>query len=160
MTMGSGHGLIGPGTEGTGSGMMEGGGCGIGTNKQPVRVHCPLMSLWDSERRLMVQMWRAFGANDQFDKTIEECAELVVALSHYRRCRDGNLRLERWKVIEEVVDTINMCHEILTILEVTGDEYNQMFAKKLQRLKDTYQAQLEQLKEAEDATKIDQRSRR
>ncbi len=141
--------------------MMPGGGCSMEPKPhQPVRVHCPLMSLWESERRFMVQCWRAWGADAQFDHATEECAELIVALEHYKRCHDGNLRLERYKVLEEVVDTINMCHEVLTILEVSADEYNDMYIKKLERLKATYQKWLEESQEAGDVAREDQRPRR
>ena len=106
----------------------------------PVRVHCPLLSLWDSERRLMIQCYAAWGAENQLWQAAEEAAELITALSHYRRCRDGDIVLDRLKVLHEVVDVVNMCHEVMTILGVTAEEYNYVYAEKLAKLKETYAA--------------------
>ena len=106
----------------------------------PVRVHCPLLSLWETERRLMIQCAEAWGVENQLWQAAEEASELITSLSHLRRCREGQHNLDRLKVLHEIVDTINMCHEVMTILDITAEEYNYVYAEKLTKLKENYAA--------------------
>lgn len=49
----------------------------------------------------------AWGADSQIDMAIEECAELTVALKHYKRNR-----IEPHDVFEEIADVIFMMEEL------------------------------------------------
>lgn len=53
-----------------------------------------------------------FGADKQIDKAIEECAELIVSLMHYRFAREnGSFR----PVQEEIADVQLMCSQLAYI---------------------------------------------
>lgn len=78
--------------------------------------------------RLAVVVW---GEKAQLDMVIEECGELIVALSHKRRRRVS------WsKVVEEAVDVTIMLGQLEHILmtPISQDEINKMFRLKLRRM--------------------------
>lgn len=54
-----------------------------------------------------------FGKDRAFNHTQEECAELIVAINHYRRGRIGPD-----KVAEEIADVYIMCQRIAEIIGV------------------------------------------
>ena len=70
-----------------------------------------------------------FGANTQMLQTIEECSELITAISHYRRKRSN--ALENLK--EEVADCYIMLRQMMHILDM-HDNCEQVTSK-LDRLK-------------------------
>ena len=71
----------------------------------------------------------AWGASDQVHMMIEECAELVTALAHWRRGR-----VDRIAVAEEVADVEVMCGQLRVLL---GDDLvSKAKQRKLERLKD------------------------
>lgn len=52
-----------------------------------------------------------FGKERAFNHTTEECAELIVAINHYRR---GRITID--KVAEEVADVFIMCNRMAEII--------------------------------------------
>jgi NTP pyrophosphatase (non-canonical NTP hydrolase) len=52
-----------------------------------------------------------YGESDQLDLAKEECAELIVALSHYQR---GRCRMR--EVVDEVADVTIMLEQVLQAL--------------------------------------------
>lgn len=49
-----------------------------------------------------------YGQHGQLDKTIEECAELTVAIQHYKSGR----HLTPEAIVEETADVIIMCEQL------------------------------------------------
>lgn len=56
---------------------------------------------------------KTFGEKRTFDHTQEECAELIVAINHYRRGRVG-----KEQVAEEIADVFIMCHRMAELIGV------------------------------------------
>lgn len=71
-----------------------------------------------------------YGAEAQIGMIIEECSELIVALSHYRR---GRALAE--KVAEEYADVLIMLAQLRLILEAEGVPVGEDVDRKLKRLK-------------------------
>lgn len=79
-----------------------------------------------------------FGEENQINKTIEECAELILALSHHKlnRCFDND-------VIEEMADVEIMLEQMKLIFCNSDDKiYNSIKARKLNRLNRTINSYL------------------
>lgn len=64
------------------------------------------------DRGLMEKAVRVFGAEAQIDLIIEECAELIQAINHFRRKRVGED-----KVAEEIADVMIMCEQMRYIID-------------------------------------------
>ena len=73
-----------------------------------------------------------WGERAQLDQVIEEAAELIVAVNHYKRRRAGSLR----EVIEEMADMTIMLGQLLELLDDHRDEYTQVVDYKIQRLRE------------------------
>lgn len=74
-----------------------------------------------------------FGADQQINMAIEEMAELIVALNHWRRGRCGNA-----EVIEEIADsTIMMVQLSYIICSTDFSPINKVTHEKLERLAKT-----------------------
>ena len=70
-----------------------------------------------------------WGIDLQMDQAIEECAELIVAIRHFKRGRTNRLP----KLIEEMVDA-DICLKQLKLM-VNDDDYKTQYAATLLRLK-------------------------
>jgi NTP pyrophosphatase (non-canonical NTP hydrolase) len=58
-----------------------------------------------------------FGISQQLDLAIEECSELITAISHWRRDR-----CKEESILEEVADVEIMCNQIRLILDYPWDK--------------------------------------
>jgi|GEM_PF-1698460 len=80
------------------------------------------------EKELCRQVIDLFGADQQMDQAIEECAELVVAIRHYRRHRASLTA-----IAEEIADVEIMMAQLR---HVVGDDLvEQEKARKLERMR-------------------------
>jgi hypothetical protein len=70
-----------------------------------------------------------FGINNQVLMIIEECSELILAISHYNR---GRVRCNA--VMEEVVDLTIMLEQARLIYDPTDVEFNRIYIEKINRL--------------------------
>ena len=63
-----------------------------------------------SNKKLYKKAISTFGADSQIDKTIEECAELIVALQQYKRHK----RIEKLKTVaaEKIAGIEIMCRQM------------------------------------------------
>ena len=71
---------------------------------------------------------RTFGAFEQERVGIEECSELIQAISHKHRGRDHNIP-------EEIAD-VEICIEQLKIINGCAEEVERIKADKIRRLYD------------------------
>lgn len=69
-----------------------------------------------------------WGAEAQYDQAVEECAELIATLKHFRRGKVG-----REAVIDEVADVYLMLGQLIYMLG--EDEVNQAIEAKIDKLK-------------------------
>ena len=78
-----------------------------------------------SMRTICWQAVKKFGEQSQIDMCIEECAELIVALQHWKRGRESN-------VVTEIADVQIMCGQMAELFGV--DEVKAECDRKLERL--------------------------
>lgn len=96
-------------------------------------VSCALENGWikgkaKEEKELCRQVVDLYGADQQMDQAIEECAELVVAIRHYRRNRASLTA-----IAEEIADVEIMMAQLR---HVVGDDLvEQEKARKLERMR-------------------------
>lgn len=69
-----------------------------------------------------------YGSEQQLAQTQEEAAELITAISHYRREREGSMA----ELIEEVADMKIMLRQMTRILD--AEEVNKAVSMKIDRL--------------------------
>jgi NTP pyrophosphatase (non-canonical NTP hydrolase) len=72
------------------------------------------------------ELW---GVSSQIDMAVEECCELVVAISHWKRGRAGD-----GKVAEEIADVEIMCEQLRCLLP--NEEIDAWKEAKLTRLEE------------------------
>lgn len=68
-----------------------------------------------------------FGVESQINQTIEECAELIVAINHHRR---GKINLK--KVIEEIIGVKIMIEQMELIF--AGETWDEIEQEQLSKL--------------------------
>jgi NTP pyrophosphatase (non-canonical NTP hydrolase) len=68
-----------------------------------------------------------WGVEAQYDQTIEECAELITALKHFKRGKASET-----KIIEELADVLLMTHQLIFMLG--EDRVSQAIDNKLRKL--------------------------
>jgi hypothetical protein len=73
-----------------------------------------------------VEKW---GAASQINMAIEEMAELIVALQHFKR--DRNTASD---VVSEIVDVQIMMHQLHGIFHIPHDEYSAICSDKISKL--------------------------
>lgn len=83
----------------------------------------------DEERQILKDAVETFGIKNQLDMLQEECAELIVAISHYKRGRSGSTI----NLSEEIVDVHIMMNHIILATPLSVEFFKE---KKLQRLKE------------------------
>ena len=95
----------------------------------------------ENSKQLFQRGIKLQGLNTQYDQTNEECAELLVAINHFKRNR---IPVE--KLLEEIVDVRIMCN----ILEVA---FKNMYGEDAI---DTYLYQMNIEKEAKYKNRLDE----
>lgn len=73
---------------------------------------------------------RKFGKKKQLDMIQEECAELITAISHYKRGREGALK----EVVEETADVAFMIHQLMNIFLISSNEIEYLTILKFEKL--------------------------
>lgn len=83
----------------------------------------------DSSEEIMLVAADKWGKYYQLEKTIEECAELIVAIKHH------NLgKVDKYQMIDEAVDTCIVAYQLGLIWDI--DYFNERMHFKLKRLKE------------------------
>jgi hypothetical protein len=70
-----------------------------------------------------------FGVEHQVSMIIEECSELILAISHYRR---GRVKSDA--IMEEVVDMTIMLEQARLIWDPTDKRFGEIYKYKINRL--------------------------
>lgn len=83
----------------------------------------------DEERQILKDAVETFGLKNQLDMLQEECAELIVAISHYKRDRPGSTI----NLSEEIADVHIMMNQIILATHLGVEFFKE---QKLQRLKE------------------------
>lgn len=91
-------------------------------NKEQIKLSDDLIAISENA----IDKW---GMQKQFDMAIEEMAELIVAINHFRRTG-----IDRSPVIEEIADVMIVMSQMMLIFEKRKVEY--MITNKLNRLKE------------------------
>jgi len=89
-----------------------------------------MKSILDKDfQQLCFKAWTTWGQEKQLDMVIEECAELIHAISKLKR---GKIR--EGKVVEEAIDVYLMLGQLITMI---GGPilWNKYFKEKTERLK-------------------------
>ncbi len=86
-----------------------------------LRIHAD----WEA-KQFFKEALELFGLDSQMDLVNEECAELIVALSHLVRGK-----VEKTSVFEEVADVLVMMGQMLTIVD--EEDVNVIIDMKLER---------------------------
>ncbi len=81
----------------------------------------------DNDADLLKRAIRVYGAENQIDKAIEECGELITAIA---RCRTG--RADEMDIITEVADVFIMVNQLAIIYGINA--VSEEVDKKLRRL--------------------------
>lgn len=86
---------------------------------------------WDPyiDRSIFRRAIAKFGVDNQVLMIIEECSELILAISHYNRDR-----VKSDAVIEEIVDLTIMLEQARLIYDPTDTEFGRLYIKKITRL--------------------------
>lgn len=83
----------------------------------------------DEERQILKDAVETFGIQNQLAMLQEECAELIVAISHYKRGRPGSTT----NLSEEIADVHIMMNQIILATNLCVEFFKE---QKLQRLKE------------------------
>lgn len=96
----------------------------------------------DDTRFLYLACRSHYGWTAQCDMLIEECGELIAALSHYKRAR---VPVER--VVEELVDVQIMVEQVLVILQriEKRDDLEEYFIHRRKRVLEMLSEKLAQM---------------
>jgi NTP pyrophosphatase (non-canonical NTP hydrolase) len=70
-----------------------------------------------------------FGVEHQVSLIMEECSELILAISHYRR---GRVKSDA--IMEEIVDMTIMLEQARLIFDPTDEKFGEIYKKKIERL--------------------------
>ena len=92
----------------------------------PVPFDCVEEKLIESSRKAV----NTFGTKQQMRHTQEECAELIVAISHWFRNREDSEK----EVAEDLADVIIMCAQMTEAYESAGYSTEKFILKKLDKL--------------------------
>lgn len=75
---------------------------------------------------------KKYGMEKQLSMAQEECAELIVAISHYKRGR----RIADAEVREEIADVAFMIYQLMEMTCITSTELARIIVEKYERLKE------------------------
>ena len=70
-----------------------------------------------------------FGIDHQVSLIMEECSELILAISHY-----GRGRVKSDVIMEEVVDITIMAEQARLIWDPTDEKFGEIYKRKIDRL--------------------------
>ena len=70
-----------------------------------------------------------FGVEHQVSMIIEECSELILAISHYKR-----QRVKTDAIMEEIVDMTIMLEQARLIYDPSGNKFGEIYKRKVERL--------------------------
>ena len=85
---------------------------------------------------LYQQAIEKFGVENQINQTIEECAELIVALSHWKR--DKCLRNN---ILEEIAGVENTLKQMKLVFDPYSQDYDKIKTDQMRKLKKHLEAQ-------------------
>lgn len=83
-------------------------------------------------RDIAREVVRKYGMEKQLSMAQEECAELIVAISHYKRGR----RIADAEVKEEMADVAFMIYQLMEMTCTTSTELARMIVRKYEKLKE------------------------
>ncbi len=81
------------------------------------------------DRSVFHRIIEKFGIENQVSMIMEECSELILAISHYRR---GRVRSDA--IIEEIVDVTIMLEQARLIWDPDGVKFGEIYMKKINRI--------------------------
>ena len=87
----------------------------------------------EENKKLCWQVLSKYGVENQQRMVIEECAELQKAICKLFRDKDKKQGKYQLNYIEEIVDVIVMCEQMLLAENISGDVLNAMAKVKLER---------------------------
>lgn len=79
-----------------------------------------------AQNAIIERAWATYGAKAQIDQLVEECAEIIVAVSHVRRKRASLADF-----IDELADVTIMAQQVRLL---APDVFDLAVARKLERL--------------------------
>lgn len=83
-----------------------------------------------ADRKIQKGMIEKFGIDAQILQFIEECGEMLTALSHYERKRCGSVA-----VVNELVDLTIMIEQMKLIYDPCDTEFTAIYKYKMDRMK-------------------------
>lgn len=81
-----------------------------------------------TEEQIFISAIKTFGEREQEEVAIEECSELIQAISHKHRGREHN-------IAEEIAD-VEVCISQLKLINDCAEEVERIKVEKIQRLYD------------------------
>ena len=81
------------------------------------------------DRSVFNRVIAKFGVEHQVSLIMEECSELILAISHYRR---GRVKSDA--IMEEVVDMTIMLEQVRLIYDPDDIEFGKIYKRKINRL--------------------------
>jgi len=81
------------------------------------------------DRSIFKRIIAKYGVENQVLMIIEECSELILAISHYNR---GRVKSDA--VIEEIVDVTIMLEQARMIYDVNDVRFGEIYEKKIARI--------------------------
>ena len=87
----------------------------------------------EENKKLCWQVLSKYGVVNQQRMVIEECSELQKAICKLFRDKDKKQGKYQLNYIEEIVDVIVMCEQMLLAENISGDVLNAMAKVKLER---------------------------
>lgn len=86
---------------------------------------------WDPyiDRSVFRRIIEKFGVDHQVSLIMEECSELILAISHYRR-----RRIPSTDIIEEIVDVTIMLEQARLIYDPNNTEFGRIYMEKITRI--------------------------
>lgn len=84
------------------------------------------------ESKILLDYW---GKDDQLDVSMEECAELIQAISKAKRYGIGNPH-NYWNLAEEIGDVTIIIEHLKTIFDIPQEDINKCIHVKINRAHD------------------------
>lgn len=79
-------------------------------------------------------IFRHYGAENQLDQLIEECAELITAISKYKRNKSWLDRIDlSYNIAEEMSDVMNLIQQFMLVDKDLFDLIEKIKAEKVTR---------------------------
>ena len=81
------------------------------------------------DRSVFHRIIAKFGVENQVSMIVEECSELILAISHHKR---GRVSSEG--IIEEIVDVTIMLEQARMIYDPNDDRFGEIYMRKINRI--------------------------